>query len=137
MSTPKTIIQKLRRLNAKVELELAQAGLAALDNPDIPVTSAFAEELSTLAVQAVIGGSGSQAWKDYMKLIVGTNNPQASAQFKRLTFQDNQADQQFVRKSAAYIVANAVCGEHTTTRTLANVETEGTDTIDINLPPEL
>ncbi|MEN3332210.1 MAG: hypothetical protein V7641_1575 [Blastocatellia bacterium] len=131
----KKIIAKLRAINAQVELELAEAKLANLEDPTISTESDLAKILSDLALQAIQGGRDSAAWKAYMRKIVGTDNPD-SLQFKRLTFQDDLRGQDYVVKSNVYIVANAVCGSNTRTNTLANVETEGTDIIDKDLAAE-
>ncbi len=129
----KTIIEKLKMINANVEIELAAAKKAALENPALSTESAFAKRLSNLALQAILKGPASVEWEKYMKEIVGENAPE---QLKRLTFKDDLKDQDYVIESNVYIVANAVCGSNTRTNTLANVATQGPDNIDKDLLPE-
>jgi hypothetical protein len=133
MYMEKTIIEKLKMINATVETELAAAKMAALANPALSTESSLAKRLSNLAFQAIMGGPTSAEWKNYMQEIVGLNAPE---QLKRLTFNDNLATKDYVIESNVYIVANAVCGSQTRTNTLNNVKIEGPDFIDKDLPPE-
>ena len=118
MSTsPKSIMRKLEEIPGKV-----------VANPD------FGRLLSDKAVAAIIAGalkpdeSVTPEWLDYMQEIVGPTSPN---QLNRLTFQDDSSGQDYIRKSNAYIVSNAVCGTATGTRTADRVD----DRIDENLPP--
>jgi hypothetical protein len=119
MSAPKkSIMRKLEEIPGRV-----------IDNPD------FGKLLSDMAVAAIIvgalkpDGTPTTEWLNYMKEIVG---PTSTNQLKRLTFQDASSGQDYIRKSNAYIVSNAVCGTATGTHTADRVD----DRIDENVPPE-
>ncbi|HYP26425.1 MAG TPA: hypothetical protein VE262_06895 [Blastocatellia bacterium] len=88
----------------------------------------FANALADLAVKAVVEGSTSDAWREYMIQIVGTDAPR---QLARLTLQDEQKDEPYVRTNVAYIVSNAICGAGTTLPTSGRVTN-----IDEGVPPE-
>ena len=112
MSTPKRIKDKLADIPGKVNT--------------IP---GFGALLSQKSIKAILAGSNSPEWKDYMLLIVG---PDAPNQLARLTFEDDHSQQDWLKRSAAYIVANATCGTDTTTNTGQGVD----DQIDLDLEPE-
>ncbi|MCI0486599.1 MAG: hypothetical protein L0229_08360 [Blastocatellia bacterium] len=112
MSTPKTIKDKLADIPGKVE-----------------TVPGFGDLLSQKSIKAILAGSKSPEWKDCMLLIVG---PDAPNQLARLTFEDDHSEQDWLKRNAAYIVANATCGTDTTTRTSQGVD----DTIDQDLDPE-
>lgn len=79
-----------------------------------------------LAIAAVTGGVGSEAWKTYMRQFVSNNDPE---QLRRLFAEDNTAEDQALIDNRAYLVANGVCGEGTKDLFDQNVRT-----IDRTLP---
>lgn len=79
-----------------------------------------------LAIAAVTGGVGSEAWKTYMRQFVSNNDPE---QLRRLFAEDNTAEDQALIDNRAYLVANGVCGEGTKDLFDQNVKT-----IDRTLP---
>lgn len=74
-------------------------------------TGHVADKLQDEAIEAVLGGLGSDAWKTYMK-----NFADSPEQLARLTAEDATADDPYMRKALAYLVSNAVCGIDTVTR---------------------
>lgn len=78
----------------------------------------LAEALSRLAVEAIMGGLGSEAWVMYMSIFA--NN---TAQLKVLT-EPQEGEHYYLPKSRAYIVSNAVCAAGTNTATTNGVERE-------------
>ncbi|MDQ3917269.1 MAG: hypothetical protein M3348_02095 [Acidobacteriota bacterium] len=84
----------------------------------------FGELVKNAAIEAMVGGLGSQAGKKYMSLFA--DNAQ---QLARLTTPDPANDPDWLPQSRAYIMANAVCGTITGTRTQLNVNAK----IDDNL----
>jgi len=73
-----------------------------------------------LAIAAVTGGVGSEAWKTYMRQFVSNNDPE---QLRRLCAEDDTADVQAMIDNRAYLVSNGVCGEGTRQRFDENVRT--------------
>jgi hypothetical protein len=74
-------------------------------------TGQVADRLQDEAIEAVLGGINSDAWKTYMN-----NFADSPEQLRRLTAKDATADDPYVRKALAYLVSNAVCGITTITR---------------------
>ena len=94
--------------------------LNALTAADIPRTDVpRSERMAALAIGAVLKGPTSDEWKKYMIEIVGNDSPK---QLARLTLTEARTkDDAAVRKSAAYMVANAICTPDTTARTRLGV----------------
>ena len=65
-----------------------------------------AERTGRLAVAAIKGGLGSEAWRTYMAHL-GNLNP---AQLSRLNAEDGTEGDEIQDKKRAYVLANAVCG---------------------------
>ncbi len=112
MALKKTILEKLK----DISIEAA-------------ANTTFAQTLADLAVDAISEGKGSAAWVKYMKVIVESGGNPAdittSKQLQRLSFKDPNPliNVDFkVNRNNIYIVANAVCGMGTTTRTRQSVE---------------
>lgn len=101
------ILDTLKKTGAAVEAEGSDLGLL----------------LKNAAVAAITGGIESDAWKTYMRVFA--DNP---AQFERLTV-PKADDQNWLRESRAYMVANATCGGITTTQTQQFVD----ENIDANI----
>lgn len=86
-------------------IALVQAALVAQGT-----TTTLHFELSDAAIKATRGGIVSQDWADYMTVFA--DNEQ---QLKRLTGKDDQAEEDYVKVSSAYLVANGTCGGHSPT----------------------
>jgi hypothetical protein len=89
----------LDKINIKIEEEAADP------------TGQVADNLQDEAVEAILGGIKSDAWRTYMN-----NFADSPEQLARLTAEDATADDPYVRKALAYLVSNAVCGITTITR---------------------
>lgn len=98
----------------KILTKLTAISETAASNP------AFARDLSAKAIAAILNGTKSTQWAEYMTAIVGADSPK---QLQRLTFNEplTQNDD-WLKRSNVYIVANAVCGTGTTTRTRERVD---------------
>src|SRR5215831_16158431 len=85
-----------------------------IDEEAADSTGLAADKLQDEAVEAVLGGLGSEAWKIYMK-----NFADSPAQLARLTAEDPEdpaTHDPYIRKALAYLVSNAICGLDTVTR---------------------
>jgi hypothetical protein len=78
----------------------------------------LAQALSALAVEAIMGGLGSEAWVGYMSVFADN-----AAQLNVLTAAAADEDA-YLPRSRAYIVSNAVCAAGTNTATTNGVETD-------------
>lgn len=63
------------------------------------------------AIKAILGGIGSEAWRDFMTILASNED-----QLKRLTGKDDKANELYVRESSAYAAANSTCGGQTPDR---------------------
>jgi hypothetical protein len=88
----------------------------------------LAQTLSTLAVKAIMGGLGSAAWKEYMSIFADND-----AQLKLLT-ETTEDEDEYLPKSRAYIVSNAVCAAGTNTATTNGVDRAIGDQVANNEP---
>jgi len=116
---PRTITQKLADLPNKVAAD----------------RNGFGQQLSDAAVAAVFNGLHSPEWETYMKIIVGPSAPKQLARLK-LDPADPLTNNPDVKKSAAYIVANAICAPTTTGQTGNGTKTAIDDDGDGNLLAE-
>lgn len=66
--------------------------------------------LQGAAIDAAIAGRESEEWRRYMSIHASNED-----QLKRLTGQDELANESYVRESSAYMVGNAMCGGITPT----------------------
>jgi hypothetical protein len=112
MSVPKTIMQKLEEIPARVQAD-----------------PTLGDTLSNMSVLAIMGGPGSTAWVNYMTVIVG---PDAPNQLARLSLSDIATAPSYATRNSAYIVANGACGVATGPITGRRVDPN----IDIGLAPE-
>ncbi len=83
-------------------------------------------QLKLAAIDAMMHGIGSDQWKSYMSLFADTTD-----QLERLTVEKG-TDELWLRESRAYMVANAICGADSTTRTSLRVAAD----IDDDLNPD-
>ena len=118
MATPRSIMQKLADLPVRVQAD-----------------STFGDNLASAAQAALIAGNRdaqgnvTQQWDTYMRIIVGSDSPK---QLARLNLNDDQATDLIVKKSVAYVVANALCAPGTNGNTGAGTNT----TLDHGVPAE-
>lgn len=87
-----SILQNLKKVHAAV---VAQK----MNNDESP----FGVALNSAAVQAVLGGLGSEAWKNYMAVFADN-----AAQLERLTVK-KAGEQPYVSQMRAYIASNGIC----------------------------
>lgn len=73
-------------------------------------------KLKRAAIKAIMGGIGSDDWKAYMSLFADNVD-----QLNRLTVRKPDEDA-WLAEARAYMVANAVCGADSTTRTSLRVD---------------
>lgn len=92
-----TIKAKLRKKAAEI----------ALDD-----SGAIAGALKWQAIDAILKGPGSSAWRIYME-----NFAETPEQLARLNLEDEQNGRSDIRSSVAYMVGNAICGTATGTQT--------------------
>src|SRR5690349_12633683 len=104
-----TILEKLKQTDA------------AMKNPANTVQLGL--RLKQAAIKAMMAGIGSNQWKSYMSLFADNDE-----QLTRLTVPVENEDP-WLPQSRAYIVANAICGADSTTRTSLRVD----ELIDENL----
>ena len=74
------------------------------------------KEVQNLAVLAILGGNGSQAWIDYMTLFKETTQ-----ELDRLIPRDGSTTDE-KQKVRAYLVSNGMCGMGTTDQLLNQVD---------------
>lgn len=72
--------------------------------------------LRNAAINAIMGGIGSDEWKTYMSMFADSDE-----QLTRLTVPP-ASGQQWLREAQAYIVTNAICSGDTTTKTRLGVK---------------
>lgn len=87
---------------------------AAMDNPAHRVQLGF--KLKEASIKAMMGGIGSDDWKAYMSLFADNVD-----QLNRLTVPQDGEDA-WLPEARAYMVANAICGADSTTRTSLRVD---------------
>ena len=87
-----SILNNLRKAHAAVVAQQINNGVSQLG-----------EALNAAAVEAVIGGINSAAWKSYMAVFA--DNPE---QLTRLT-EPQPGEEQYLQQMRAYIVSNAIC----------------------------
>ncbi|MDX6385566.1 MAG: hypothetical protein QOK48_3139 [Blastocatellia bacterium] len=109
-----TILSNLNKVHVAVVLDKFKHGEDKAE---------FAKDLAAAAIDAIMGGVHSDAWKLYMSLFADNE-----AQLALLTEPKDQ-EPSYLPTARAYIVANAVCGAGTTGQT---AETVG-PTVDCNL----
>jgi hypothetical protein len=90
----------------------------------------LANALSTLAVEAIMGGLGSDAWVKYMSVFADNE-----AQLKLLT-ETAEGEDPYLPRSRAYIVSNAVCAAGTNTATTNGVDKSIAIAVDDNTPSD-
>lgn len=64
-------------------------------------------KLQDQAIALILTAVDKTEWEDLMKNFVDDNN---SAQLARLKLQDSFGQEKYIRKAAAYLVANITCG---------------------------
>jgi len=88
---------------------LAKKRQMLLEVDGVPQVSA---EVQKLALAAVSGGQGSDAWKAYMSLFIDTGN---TKQLARLMGKDSTRDKLDMNDARAYLAADGTCGVTTVT----------------------
>jgi len=94
--------------------------LNKIEEEKADTTGHVADKLQDEAVEALLGGIGSDAWKTYMQ-----NFADSPEQLARLTAEDPAdpaTNDPYVRKALAYLVSNAICGLETVTRLKSRLE---------------
>lgn len=90
----------------------------------------LAQALSALAVDAIMGGLGSEAWVRYMSIFADNE-----AQLRLLT-EATEDEDSYLSRSRAYIVSNAVCAAGTNTATTNGVDRDLAFAVDDNDPDD-
>lgn len=93
----------------------------AMENPANRIQ--LGGKLKRQAIKAMMGGIGSDDWRAYMSLFADNID-----QLNRLTV-PQQGEDAWLPEARAYMVANAICGADSTTRTSLRVD----DDIDDNV----
>lgn len=101
---------------------LKQTG-AAMNKAAFNVQLGF--KLKQAAIEAMMAGIGSDAWKSYMSLFA--NNAE---QLNRLTVR-GENEELWLLESRAYMVANSICGADSTTQTSLRVDALIDDNINV------
>lgn len=86
-----------------------------------------ADENAKLAIDAIMGGRGSKAWRKYMLQFVEKNprspdEPLNPAHLARLMGEDDTADDFKMNQRRAYLLGNAICGGLSPTEIVPTVQ---------------
>lgn len=116
MAATKKIVEKLKDIES--DIKAGNEGLA--------------QRLQSEAVEAILGGLASEAWKKYMCNLA--SNP---VQLQRLIGNDvnfmQEEQNPYGRETLAYIVGNSTCGVSTDTGTSRNIKAAQLSDLDRDL----
>lgn len=132
-------MQEEARVKRKPILDLVMKRKSAIEKDP----KGEAEKNARLAVDAIMGGRGSEAWRQYMLQFVekdpkAPNEPLNPAHLARLMGEDDTANNYKMNRRRAYLLGNAICGGLSPTEVMPPGESSRglqftVDTIDENL----